>query len=74
MIHIEGVDYLEVSEAAKKLKVKPCTVRKYLREGRLRVARKISRIWLIPAATLNEFARIPRRPGNPGFFAQQCRE
>ena len=49
-------EFLLVSEAAKRLKVTPFTMREYLKAGKVRGI-KVSRQWRIPESALSELAR-----------------
>ena len=51
-----------LDQAATKLGITPSLVRRYLRNGRLS-GRKFGHVWEIPAAALEEFRKLPRKPG-----------
>lgn len=53
---------LTVEEAARALKVRVETVRRWLREGTLR-GRKIGRIWRIPESEVNQLGAAPQPKG-----------
>lgn len=60
-----GTKMTTVVEAAKRLKVTPGRVRKFINEGRLKAERINSRLYLVDAIDLERFARLHRVPGNP---------
>jgi excisionase family DNA binding protein len=51
-------DYLTVEEAAAKVKVKPLTIREWLRLGKLRGV-KAGRLWRIRPQDLDAFLQAP---------------
>lgn len=56
-------NFLTTPEAAKELGITKSLVRRYIREGRLRAEVAGERTYLIPRKAVEDFKRIPRRPG-----------
>lgn len=72
MVTIEGKKYLELSDAAEVLKVTRARVQQFVAAGEFAGAVQLSECsaWLIPAADVRVFARIPRsKPGRPKALA-----
>ncbi len=62
----DGSGFIDTTEAAKILGVNQSRIRQLIRSGELKAEQKTARglpYWLLRRTDVEEFARIPRRPG-----------
>ena len=68
MSNVTLANLVTVADAMKRLNVKSDSlIIRYIKEKRLRAERFGGRVWMIDAASLEEFASQPRKRGNPNF-------
>ncbi len=65
--------FLTVEQAAKRLQVHPYTLRRYLREGKIRAV-KISRHYRIAESALGEVAKAEKIPVKPQMLVGEARK
>ena len=72
MSNVTLQNLVSAADAAKRLGVTPGLIARYIKQGRLRAERFGGRVWMIDAASLDEFVSKPRKVGNPTFLRKPC--
>lgn len=70
-MQIEG--YMTTEQAAERLGVSSARIRQLIADGRLPASKAYPSDhapWLLKVEDVEEFAKIPRKPGNPDWIAQ----
>ncbi len=63
------MEYYTAEEIASNLKVHPATVRRWLRDGKLRAV-KVGHLWRVTEDHLKEFLKVEEREANDRMFNQ----